>query len=47
MAQVVSEDAVRRALDKIEEPAGLAWLQQHLDYTTRPLLSKPWILDVS
>ncbi|HJZ15458.1 MAG TPA: transposase [Stellaceae bacterium] len=46
MAQVVSEDAVRRALDKIEEPAGLAWLQQHLDYTTRPLLSEPWILDV-
>jgi len=46
MARVVSEDAVRRALDKIEEPAGLAWLQRHLDYTTRPLLSEPWILDV-
>jgi hypothetical protein len=46
MAQVVSEDAVRRALDKIEERAGMAWLQGHLDYVTRPLLSEPWILDV-
>jgi hypothetical protein len=46
MAQVVSEDAVRRGLDKIEEGAGLAWLQGHFDYTTRPLLSEPWILDI-
>jgi hypothetical protein len=46
MAKVVSEDAVRRALDKIEEPAGLEWLREHLDYCTRPLLSEPWILDV-
>jgi Transposase DDE domain group 1 len=46
MEKLVSEDAVRRGLDKIEESAGLAWLQQHLDYLTRPLLSEPWILDV-
>ena len=46
MAKVVSEDAVRRALDKIEERAGLEWLREHLDYCTRPLLSEPWILDV-
>jgi hypothetical protein len=46
MNEVVSEDAVRRGLDKIEESAGLTWLQQHLDYTTRPLLSEPWILDI-
>jgi hypothetical protein len=26
--------------------AGLDWLQGHLDYTTRPLLSEPWILDI-
>src|SRR6266851_6973734 len=45
MTQVVSEDAVRRGFDKIEEGAGLTWLQGHLDYTTRPLLSEPWILD--
>jgi hypothetical protein len=46
MNQTVSEDAVRRAFDKIEEEAGVAWLQAHLDYCTRPLLSEPWILDV-
>jgi hypothetical protein len=46
MKKVVSEDAVRRALDKIEEQAGLAWLQEHLDYCTRPLLSEPWVLDI-
>src|ERR1700675_4763519 len=34
MGKVVSEDAVRRALDKIEEQAGLAWLREHLDYCT-------------
>jgi len=45
-AQVVSEDAVRRGFDKIDEGAGLTWLQGHLDYTTRPLLSEPWILDI-
>ena len=45
MDGVVSEDAVRRGFDKIEESAGLAWLQDPLDYTTRPLLSEPWILD--
>jgi hypothetical protein len=46
MRGVVSEDAVRRGLDKIEEEAGESWLQGHLDYTTRPLLSEPWILDI-
>jgi hypothetical protein len=46
MEQVVSEDAVRRGFDKIEQDAGLAWLQEPLDYTTRPLLSEPWILDI-
>jgi hypothetical protein len=46
MDKVVSEDAVRRALGKIEEDAGVSWLQEHLDYCTRPLLSEPWILDV-
>ena len=40
--EVVSEDAARRGLDKIEERDGLAWLQGHFDYTTRPLLSEPF-----
>ena len=46
MKKVVSEDAVRRALGKIEEAAGIAWLREQLEYCTRPLLSEPWILDV-
>src|SRR5216683_3195797 len=46
MSKVVSEDAVRRALSKIEEEAGRAWLQEQLDYCTRPLLGEPWVLDV-
>lgn len=46
MGKVVSEDAVRRALARIEEAAGLAWLARHLDYCVGPLLSEPWILDV-
>jgi hypothetical protein len=46
MGKAVSEDAVRRGFDKIEERAGLEWLQTHLDYCTRPLLSEPWILDI-
>ena len=32
MRKVVSEDAVRRALAKIDETAGMDWLQTHLDY---------------
>lgn len=44
--KVVSEDAVRRDLGKIEEAAGLLWLPTHLDYWVWPLLSGPWALDV-
>jgi Resolvase, N terminal domain len=40
---VVSEDAVRRALSKIEAETGRSWLQEQLDYCTRPLLREPWI----
>jgi hypothetical protein len=46
MRKVVSEDGVRRGIDKIEEEAGLSWLQKQFDYCTRPLLREPWILDV-
>jgi hypothetical protein len=43
--RVLSEDAIRRAFEKIEAEAGVEWLQKQLDYTTRPLLGEPWILD--
>jgi hypothetical protein len=46
MKRVLSEDAVRRGVTKIDLEAGAAWLQENLDYVTRPLLREPWILDV-
>ena len=46
MRGIVSEDAVRRGLGKIEEAEGVAWCHHHLDYTSFPALSEPWILDV-
>ncbi|MGE5945484.1 MAG: transposase [Betaproteobacteria bacterium] len=46
MRRVMSEDSVRRALAKIDAASGVEWLQRHLDYTFRPLLGEPWILDV-
>jgi hypothetical protein len=44
--QLVSEDAARRALAKMDESSGVAWLEHHLAKTTQPLLSTPWILDL-
>jgi len=46
MKKVVSEDAVRRALSKIDEVAGIAWLREQLEYCVRPLLGELWVLDV-
>lgn len=46
MSRVLSEDAVRRALQAIAADAGTAWLRSHLDYCLAPLLGEPWVLDV-
>jgi len=46
VAQLVSEDAARRALARIDESSGVAWLDRHLAKTTQPLLTTPWILDL-
>ncbi len=46
MKRIVSEDAIRRHLSKIDESRGIAWLRRHLDDVVRPLLREPWILDV-
>jgi Transposase DDE domain group 1 len=46
VAKLVSEDAARRALAKMDEAAGVTWLERHLAKTTQPLLSTPWILDL-
>jgi hypothetical protein len=45
MKKVLSENAVRRGFDRIEEEAELSWQQERLGYCTGPLLSEPWILD--
>lgn len=46
MSRVVSEDTLRRALAAMDEATGVAWLNDHLDRTVRPLLKAPWILDM-
>lgn len=45
MNKVVSDDSARRALQRIEEKDGFAWLQHHLYLSYEPLLRTPWILD--
>ncbi|MDZ4854730.1 MAG: transposase [Nitrospirota bacterium] len=46
VSKLVSEDAARRALARIDEASGVAWLDRHLAATTQPLLATPWILDL-
>ncbi len=46
MNKIVSEDSARRAVKKIDESAGITWLQNHLQDCCAPLLKTPWILDV-
>jgi len=45
MRQVMSEDAVRRALIGLEEAAGVAWLEESLRDCYEALLTTAWILD--
>jgi hypothetical protein len=46
MKKVISEDALRRALEAIAEAEGVAWLDKHLSASISPLLDVPWILDI-
>jgi hypothetical protein len=45
-SKVISEDALRRALTRIPEAEGVAWLDGHLSESVAPLLDAPWILDI-
>jgi hypothetical protein len=45
VSEVVSEDSVRRNFGKLDEAAGVKWLQEHLDDVVAPLLGEPWVLD--
>jgi len=44
--QICSSDSVRRALKKIQEEAGLEWINDCLFESYLELLSCPWILDI-
>lgn len=46
MTKVASEDAVRRAVKKIDEKEGRHWLEKHLNKSYEPLLYHPWIMDI-
>lgn len=46
MRRVVSEDALRRALLRIDEAASSAWLRPALMTSVRQALDRPWVLDI-
>ncbi|MFM8766456.1 MAG: hypothetical protein ACKOD9_01360, partial [Rubrivivax sp.] len=46
MNKVVSEDALRRALERIDETASAAWLRPSLMHSVREALDRPWVLDI-
>ena len=43
MNKVVSEDALRRALERIDEAAGTAWMRPALMRSVRQALGKRWV----
>jgi hypothetical protein len=46
MQRVISEDALRRALGRIDEQASAAWLRPALMSSVREALDQPWVLDI-
>jgi Transposase DDE domain group 1 len=46
MKRIVSEDALRRALSRIDESASANWLRPALLHSVRDALDQPWILDI-
>ena len=46
MAKVVSEDALRRALERIDEAASAAWMRPSLMHSVGEALDRPWVLDI-
>ena len=46
MNKVVSEDALRRALERIDEPSSTAWMRPALMHSVREALDRPWVLDI-
>ena len=46
MNKVVSEDALRRALERIDEASSAAWMRPSLATSVREVLDRPWVLDI-
>jgi len=46
MNRIVSEDALRRALERIDEPTSEAWMRPALMHSVREALDRPWVLDI-
>lgn len=46
MNKIISEDALRRALARIDETASTAWMRPALMRSVREALDKPWVLDI-
>jgi Transposase DDE domain group 1 len=46
MEKIISEDAMRRGLGRIETEPGIHWLKKHLMRSLGPALESPWILDI-
>lgn len=46
MRKIISEDALRRALARMDNTASTQWLCPHLLASIKPALSTPWILDI-
>lgn len=44
--KLVSEDALRRALERIDEEASTAWMRPALMHSVREALDRPWVLDI-
>jgi hypothetical protein len=46
MNRVVSEDALRRAMQRIDDEASQAWMRPSLMHSVREALDRPWVLDI-
>ena len=46
MNKIVSEDALRRALERIDEASSMAWMRPALMHSVRQALDKPWVLNI-
>jgi len=46
MRRVISEDALRRALQRIDEASSAAWMRPALMHSVREALDRPWVLDI-